>query len=201
MEVKIGLANICSAFSYGAAIGSKVKPQCHYDALRAIEQAIRMYVFPESGQAKIPCPDLLPFVLSGDAPKSVEVSDYVLRKYRGEVRKFLRRDRVNVEPTSCACVVYTKEAYLKDPDATGDPEAGIPRDNEEIERIETLDCTHVLVALLATGGPEPTVSPHRFVMNLAGGNNDYKEMTGNQLRLLARDIKINYEKAWCRVAD
>lgn len=201
MGIKLALSNICSAFA-DTAIGSKVKPECREDALRLMEQAVSLYTFPESGQGFIVCPDLIPLVLSGDAPKSVEVSDYVLRKFRGEVQKFLRRECANnVEVSFCALVVYTKDAYLKDPDVVGDAEAGIPRDEEELNRVETLDCTHVLVALLASGGPKPTVSPGRFVLNLAGGNNDYKNMSGDDLRALAADIKANMEKSWCTVAD
>lgn len=204
--ITLAPANICSAFTTHA-IGSRIKPLCLCTTqgkdrvFGVIAKAIAAYDFPANGQGFIICPELIPFVESGDAPKSADPADYVLRSYRGEVQKFLRREYAkDVKVNFCALVVYTKEAYLVDPDVSGDEAAGIPRDEAEIERIKSVDATHVIVAVLASGGPKPTVSPHRFVMNLAGGNHDYVNMTGDELRSLAVEIKSNVGAGWCTVA-
>lgn len=194
-------SNICSAFS-DKTIGTKVVRDKE-KALELIEKAIINFDYPENGQGFIVLPELIPFIRSGDAPTSVEVSDWVLRSYRGKVNKFLRGELANEIPvTFCALVAYTKEAYLVDPDVCGSEEDGIPPDTVEMQRVKNeLDCTHVLVTVLGTGGPKPTVSPFRFVMNLAGGNNEYKDMTGDTIRQKAREIKESLSSSWATVAD
>lgn len=191
--IRLAIANICSAFD-NQTIGTKVKPEKREQVIELLESIIPAHEFPESGQLVISCPELIPLVLSGDAPKTNNVEDYVLRLYRGEVNKFLNRERVgNVEIKKCSAVVYTRGAYLADPD--------VGLDGAEQDRIKKLDCTHVLVASLAGGGSRSAVSPYRFVMNLAGGNNDYSNLSGEQIRCLAHEIKQDIQNEWCTVSD
>jgi len=202
MTDKVLMANICTAFAGGASIGSKVVRE-HVKAWDVVSKAITNFEYPENGQGFIVCPELMPMLRSGDAPTSDEVSDWVLRSYRGKVNKFLRAELADAIPvTFCALIAYTKEAYLVDPDVCGSVEDGIPEDTKEMQRVKnSLDCSHVLVAVLGTGGPKPAVSPYRFVMNLAGGNNEYKDMSGDDIRAKAKDIKDNQSIGWSTVAD
>ncbi|MHA2068884.1 MAG: hypothetical protein ACXABY_31360 [Candidatus Thorarchaeota archaeon] len=199
--VRLTVANICSAFDV-LTIGSKFRSPAIY---AGVCKAIARHSFPENGQDVIEAPELISMVRSGDAPvpKEQEEEHFVLRLYRGRVSRYLHASFAEkVEVKSCRLVVQTKEAYLKDPDCCGDKEAGIPRDQEEFDRINDMDCTHVLVALLASGRPvESTVSPYRFVANLSGGNNDYLGYTKEELVNIARKVKENADLAWCQVAD
>lgn len=197
----VGISNICSAFG-NVAIGTKVLPNKQLEAMSAIVACIERSIFQENGQAVLDCPELIPFVRSGDAPKSNRVEDYVLRSYRGEVQKYIKGHLAeSVAVKTCKIVLYTKDAYLLDPDVAGDPIAEIARDEEEYSRIRNSNYTHVLVAILASGSNESAVSPHRFVMNLAGGNNDYKTMTADDLRSLALKVKKAYANSWQSVSD
>jgi hypothetical protein len=118
-----------------------------------------------------------------------EVGDYVLRKYRGQVGKFLKRRSVLRSHQVCV-VVYTLNAYMKDPDFT--------RDELYLKKEKY---THVLVAVLGSFMPlKTTVSYSRFVKNLAGANNEYKVMNKEQLVKLAKAV-INYNDGYSTVAD
>ena len=62
------------------------------------------------------------------------------------------------------------------------------------------NATHVVVAVLGFAGPNPPLSPYRFVSNLAGGNNEALTYTADDMRRMAKDIKA-YDDEWCVVAD
>jgi hypothetical protein len=188
-------SNIVTAFS-DKAIGTKVLDGNRFcerlaDAIVKNKDA---FVFGKtSGQAVIEIvgPDYS-FVSGGMGRKSKRPEDYVIREYRGQAQMFLKRHLA--EPIkSLRAVVYTKEAYLNDPDTKADP--------EEFDRIAKTDATHVLVAILAET-VESTVSPYRFVCNLAGGNLDYAEgkMTFSELVELAKKVKA-FSEEWRIVAD
>jgi hypothetical protein len=49
----------------------------------------------------------------------------------------------------------------------------------------------VLVAVLASDGRKATLSPYRFVMNLAGGNRSALAWTADEIRAVAREIAAN----------
>jgi hypothetical protein len=89
-----------------------------------------------------------------------------------------------------AVVVYTLDAYLKDPDCTP----------EECERVKALGCTHVLVAVLASCGKPSTLTAHRFVANLSGGNNEALVWTADEIRQKAKEI-LEFTSEWGVVAD
>lgn len=187
----IVLASIVTAFD-DKTIGSKVinTSAIHKGIILAVEETD----FEDQrvpGQALIPLPNLLDAVSGGVGKHTQNPSDYVKRLYRGKVRLFLRRELA--EPVeSLSVVVYTKEAYLNDPDVLGDP--------KEVARIEEKDPTHVLVAVLASAGPQSPLSPGRLVHNLAGGNNEALEWGADEIREKARE-SIDYYNNWGTVAD
>jgi hypothetical protein len=144
------------------------------------------------GQALIHVPKAVPFVSGGMGRNRNNPGDYVLCSYRGKVHAYLKREFA--EPvTDCHVVVYTREAYLADPDIDKDP--------AEAERIRSQDYnTHILVAVLAASGVPSQLSPYRFVKNLAGGNNEALAWNGDEIREKAREIAANVDD-WSIVAD
>jgi len=116
--------------------------------------------------------------------------DYVLRNWRGRVQPFLKREHA-LETSWAAVIVYTRQAYLNDPEITPD----------EYERIQQGDATHVLVALLANADGVPNAyGTFRLVSNLAGGNNAFEDITIQEVKEQAA-TSLSYEKTWCVVAD
>lgn len=91
-------------------------------------------------------------------------------------------------------VVYTREAYLADPDLQQ------PEEAEERARIEASDATHVIVAVLAFAGPKSPLPPNTFLHNLAGGNHEALSWTADEIRSTAQQVKA-YWNEWCVVAD
>ena len=94
-----------------------------------------------------------------------------------------------------AAVMYTREAYNRDPDVVGSSR-------------ETAEFTHVLVALIGTAGPKAPLSPNTLVHNIGGGNNRYIPVASvdKDLALLHRIIAEAkeceaYAKQWMVVAD
>ena len=189
MKINLVSANIVSCFNT-SSIGTKVLDQQKFEA--AAIAAIESYDFTVQrvpGQGFIQCPAAIPFVSAGVGRRTQEPNDYVLRLYRGVVETFLHREHAaSVE--GCALVVYTKDAYLADPDVAGDP--------AECERVR--DATHVLVAVLAFAGPKAPLSPHRLVHNLAGGNKEAAVWTAEEIRAKALESKA-YHDEWCTIAD
>jgi hypothetical protein len=113
----------------------------------------------------------------------------VCREHRGVVSAYLRREFA-APVTGCALVVYTRKAYFQDPDVTP----------AEAARIDALDPTHVLVAVLAFAGPKSPLPPYRLVWNLAGGNNEALLYTADEIRAKAKEA-IDYDNDWSPVAD
>lgn len=184
-------ANILTAFS-DCTIGTKVTDYKEFE--RVAIAAIEKFDFAGQrvpGQGFIPCDDLIPYVSAGVGARTQDPNDYVARLYRGNVELFLRRDRA-AKVTGAALVVYTREAYLADPDV---------RTNEsEQARVATSDATHILVAVLAFAGPKAPLTPTRLVHNLAGGNNEAAGWTADEIRAKAEEVK-QYWDEWVVVAD
>jgi len=84
--------------------------------------------------------------------------------------------------------VYTRDAYVADPDITP----------EDIQALG--DSTHVIIAVLASSGPSAPLTPHRFVHNLAGGNNEALLWTADEIRAKAKEI-LSYANEYSVVAD
>ena len=210
----IGLADIVTAFDE-ATIGSKVTSDkfmpCVADAMEAFDWSTCR----EPGQAYIPLSQEACALVSGGVGKRTkDPEDYVIRVHRDQAGMYLKRNKTVVfyekvrsaggtkmyprtlhkslaaPVDNVAVVVYTLDAYLKDPDCTP----------EEAERVKTLACTHVLVAVLASCGKPSTLTAHRFVHNLAGGNLEALTWTADEIRQKAKEIK-DYTSEWGVVAD
>jgi len=169
--MNIALSDIVTAFS-AFTIGSKVTDEQGF--LQAAYAAIETYDFESQripGQGFLVVPEALPFVSAGDGPRTADPADYVPALHRGEVGLYLKRERAG-EPKFCALVVYTLAAYLADPEV----------DAKEAARLQAAPVTHVLVAVIATSGPEAPLTPGRFVANLAGGNREALAWTADEIR-------------------
>jgi len=184
-------SSICTAFDNHKVIGSKVTHRV--DFFRILMTAVEAHDFSLDrvpGQAFLPLPDALPFVSSGVGKHVDDPEAYTLCSYRGRVSAFLRR-RFASAPTECNAVVYTRDAYLNDPDIT----------QEERRRINELydGATHILVAVLVGSGPSQ-LNPYRFVANLAGGNHEAQIWTADEIRTRAKEI-LAYDNEWVTVTD
>lgn len=182
-------ADIVTAFD-AKAVGSRVvrAPEFLAEAVSLIERtdfaAQRV-----PGQAFIPAPTLVPFVSAGVGRRSLNPEDYVVREYRGHVSAYLKRG-LAAACESCALVVYTRDAYFRDPDVTP----------AEAARIDALSPTHVLVAVLASAGPKPPYPPRTLVRNLAGANHEAAAWSADEIRVLAK-ASIEYDEVYAPVAD
>lgn len=184
----LGVSNICSAF-HSVTIGSRVTDAAAFFGATII--AVERHDFSADrvpGQAVIEVPNALPYVSSGVGRKSSDPDAYVCREHRGVVSAYLKRQYAE-KPTNLSVVVYTIEAYERDPDVTID----------ELERLA--GCTHVIVAVLASVGAQVSpLSPYRLVWNLAGGNREADLWTADEIRERAR-AAIAHDCVWSTVAD
>lgn len=176
-QTTLALSDILTAFN-AAPIGTKVidHPAFVETAVRAIEA----HDFTQDrvpGQGFIVCPEAMPFVSAGDGLRTDNPTDYHPALHRGQVSLYLNRERAG-ETKFCALVVYTTEAYLADPEIEP-PEAA---------RIREAGATHVLVAVIASSGPEAPLTPYRFVSNLAGGNREALVWTADEIRHKAGQV-------------
>ena len=188
-------AATCTA-THPMAVGTRIRETATREFLRRVEPVIAAHDFAAErvlGQAVIDCPTVVDCVSCGIGRRTESAHDYVLRPWRGRVEAFLRRSLA----APCAkvrLVVYTREAYLADPDVQRDP----------VERacVEESDCSHVLVAVLAepADAANSPVGLTRFVANLAGGNHEAATWSADEIRAMAKDV-IAYDDAWCVVAD
>jgi hypothetical protein len=186
--IKVAFSNICSA-NASEAIGSRITNDEGFT--KAALKAIEAYDFGAArvpGQGFIVCPEAAPFVSAGVGPRSTNPKDYVLREHRGIVSAYLKREFA-APVTGCALVVYTREAYVRDPDVTP----------EEAERLG--EATHVMVAVLAYTTDAPSPLPvYRLVWNLAGGNREAATYTADEIRSKAK-AAIDFDNVWVPVAD
>lgn len=175
-------------------VGTRVKDPDAF--IPVVLEAVEGHDFSANPQAFIMLPaHAQAMAYPGVGRRTKNELDYIVRSHRGRVDAYLLRfssgsERVPVD--NVAVIVYTREAYLADPDVLAN----------EVEQVRVLasDATHVLVAVLAFAGPKAPVSPYRFVANTAGGNNTYLTMTGDELRALAREV-VAYDDEWCVVTD
>ena len=175
--ITFSISSIVSAFSK-KTIGTKIKSAYQKNFLINLAFAINEHDFNADtipGQAILSLTNANKYVLPGVGKATNVVSDYVLRSYRGKVGAYLKRSyTVLCKVINVRCVVYTKAAYLADPDINETP--------GEAERIIKENPSHVLVAILSDlEGKKNVLSPHRFVLNLAGGNNLHMQMSADQI--------------------
>lgn len=186
-KVRLVSAGIVTAYDK-FVIGSKVTPDNRLRFIRAAVKAIEAHDFSQDripGQGFIVCPDAIPFVSAGDGRRTNDPTDYIPASHRDRVGLYLKRELAG-ETKFCALVVYTLEAYRSDPEV----------DPKEVSRFEEAEATHVLVAVIASSGPESPLSPWRFTSNLAGGNREAMAWTADEIREKARDIHdywLSYE--------
>jgi hypothetical protein len=186
-------SNICTALEPDV-IGSKVTNPARF--MLALNEAVAAHNFNSNhvpGQALIQLPAGIPFVSCGVGQPVHEPDAYVLKLYRGKVSAYLKREHA-AQVESLACVVYTKDAYLRDPDVTMDEQARV-----QVESVGW-PVTHVLVAVLASAGAQSQLSPYRFVHNLAGGNHEAKLWSADEIRTKAKEI-LEHAEQWETVAD
>jgi hypothetical protein len=206
----IGFADIVTALDE-ATIGSKVLDSGLF--MNSIADAMDTFDWStchEPGQAYIVLnKKACAFVSGGVGKRTQNPDDYVIRTHRGDVGIYLKRYRgemciditgkeyydteavpLAAPVDNVAVIVYTLDAYLRDPDCT----------IKESERIKELGCTHILVAVLASSGKPSTLTPHRFLANLAGGNNEALHWTADEIRQKAKDI-LEFTSEWSVVAD
>jgi len=172
MTTKLFIHAIAGSQLDGSAIGTIVRPLPEDNEDRIVgfvHTAASEFDFPASGVGVIDLPEeACHLVYCGDAPMPPVLDDemFQARVHRGEA--VVVRDRsdlsdLDLAPAEVRVVVYTVEAYIGDPQTT------------DIERAYLTEhgYTHVLVTILASNGPKPTVSSHRFTRNLGGGNSRY----------------------------
>lgn len=186
---KLSVADIVTAFDE-RTVGSKVID--HSLFMKNLISAIENFDwqtcnFP--GQAYIELP-INSGVSSGNAKRSDNPEDYVVRKYRDRIRMFLKRPAYN-PVTHLAVVVYTLDAYLNDPDVS----------KEEFDRISGENPSHVLVAVLASSGKPAKMSVYTFVRNLAGANNEAMIWTADEIREKAKEIIDDINDSFMTVSD
>ena len=129
-------------------------------------------------------------ITCGVGLNTTDPNDYIHRLYRGRVQSFLTR-RHALQVNWCAVIVYDREAYLADPQ--------LP--TEERERVLSGSASHFLVALLANAKDVPDAyGTYRFVSNLCGGNNAFKDLTLEEIKEMAQK-SLDYQDKWCVVAD
>ncbi len=190
MRPVIGLANIVTAFE-PKAIGSRVPKQHQQFFLEELKDAIEAHdpvMDRQPGQHFIEVVGVNRLVECGVGKRTSNPDDYVVREHRGSVSLYLKRKHA-LPTESVHAVVYTLDAYLKDPDLT------------EVERARVgSNYTHLLVAVLSSNGGEPALSPYRFVHNLAGGNLEALAWSADEIRAKAKAI-LAYENACTGVAD
>jgi hypothetical protein len=171
-------------------IGSKVKLTYPFEI--KVREAIRTH---DTSKDRAEGQHFLPISVEGIVSCGVGLNtrfpeDYVLRNWRGRVQPFLKREHA-LPLSSCSVIVYTKQAYLNDPQI----------DEAEAERVNASDATHILVALLANAKGVPNAyGTYRLVSNLAGGNNAFENITIEEIKEQAA-ASLQYEDTWCVVAD
>lgn len=195
MKVDFMCSNIVTAFDK-ITVGSKVINVASFWHL--LEEAVKKHDVSNDrilGQHYVKLDGAALLTVSsgvGKRPSPSLPEHYVMREHRGHFSAYLRR-RFAAPVDSLACVVYTKEAYLNDPD--------VVNDDDEKHRIHMFsESTHVLVAVLASSGPASPLPPYRLVHNLAGGNLEALVWTADEIRTKAKQ-SIEYWNEWSMVSD
>jgi hypothetical protein len=189
--MKIANANILTAYK-AETIGTKITDRAGFrEALSVAVASTDFGAQRVPGQAFIMLPETARgTVTAGCGRRTLDPIDYIARVHRGEVGLYLRRERA-AKVEGLAVVVYTRDAYLADPDVAGD--------TLERARIDST-VTHVLVAVLAFAGPKSPLPKGTFIHNLAGGNKEAALYSADEIRAMATAIDA-YWSDWCIVAD
>lgn len=117
------------------------------------------------GQAKVSLPaEAYDTVSCGVGKRTLNQDDYCIRVNRGEVNLYLKREYA-ASVANLDVIVYTKDAYLDDPDTKENP--------EEFARISAAEVDYIVVAILASAEVPSELTYLRFAKNLAGSNKKY----------------------------
>jgi hypothetical protein len=188
--IKFGISSILSAFE-PIAIGTRVTSSG--DFLAVLDKAVEKHDTSQDrapGQHFVMLPEEATAMVSsgvGRVSEDLDTAAFTLRKHRGAVNAYLRRE--HAEPaTGVAAVVYTLDAYLADPDV------------DLSEESFGNDVTHVIVAVLAFAGPQSPLTPRTLVHNLAGGNREAFTWEADEIRSKAVEVN-SYWSEWQVVAD
>ena len=194
-QVKFDIYSELTAFE-GNAIGTKVgKPDAFFEALAtAVENH-------DTGNDRAPGQHFIVLPLevvesaqvgAGIGKRTENPDDFVLRCYRDRVAAYLKREAA-LPVSFLACVVYTTEAFLDDPDVVN---KGI---TAEILEDGT---THVVVAVIANseGVNDAPYTPLRACSNIGGGNKEAKTWTLEKTRKVCRS-SAEFAKTFSVVAD
>ena len=179
MEICFYCSDIWSAYDAGA-IGSEVGDPAAFEL--ELKAALKSH-----DKSKDRAPGQHFIILTDDVIKkskatcgvgyaTKDTGDYVLREFRGQVKAFLKRQYA-LEPNFFASVVYTRDAYLRDPQVIESGEQ------------PPVEATHVLVAAIvnAEGVPNPAPrSPSTLVACLAGKNNEAEAWSLDEVKQMAK---------------
>ena len=118
---------------------------------------------------------------------SEDPSAYHLVNWRGKVGAYLKREHA-AAPESVNVSVYSASAWANDPDVI---KAGLP----------ACEGDYCIVGVFANAaGTQDAYGSHRLVANLAGGNNEAKHWTADEIREKAA-TSMKYESEWSVVCD
>ncbi len=184
--IKLGHSGIFTGFE-PTGVGTRITDPAH--VLAAIESRLSTgdHLVSAPGQFEIPLSAT--GLLGGIGRRTQNQDDYVVRTWRGRVDMFLKREFA-VPVAHAKAIVYTIDAYEADPQVSA-LESQVLRDQS---------VTHVIVAILAFAGPPAKLSPLRFVMNLAHGNNEALLWSRDEIVERAKAVE-RYDAEWCVVAD
>jgi hypothetical protein len=145
------------------------------------------------GHFVIPCPELQGLVSPGIGIRTNDPNDYILVFHREGMVPFLKRAKA-LSVTDCQgelemeVILYSFEAFLCDGDVRNTPLSEWAKKERP---------AYVIIAIHSPASP-PT--PWRFTLNAAGGNEEYKEFTADELRQKAAE-SAEFWKRFCTVAD
>ncbi len=151
------------------AVGTLVTKASTY--LDILTDHVKDFDFPDkgdsAGQGFIPIEhaEVKNLVVPGVAHRTLLTdSTSIVRQHRGEQVLCIDRSKVDVgKVDGVAAIVYTIDAYLRDPEVSED----------EKSHLKEGPYSHVLVTTLGFKGPKAPVGPGRFMKNIAGANNAY----------------------------
>lgn len=193
-------SQIRSLHYYDGVIGAKVLNPSDFKAIVAarVPGFLENTKPDEDGEWSIDLKaDVLPLLSSGMGRRSNDLEDYVVRKFRGRVGLYLKREFA-MAPRRCEVGVVTKETYVT--------EHRYHMQQDGLTDAELENVTHVVVSVRIFAGPDtartPT-KPHSFIAKLSNavGKPD-KQDALSVIDLCNEAWNIdNYWRTFCEVAD
>jgi hypothetical protein len=194
MTINVKVSSFAIQFNE-TGVGSRV-----LDRARLIDftsKRLETYKFPvegddnfvNEGEGVMPLNEALETVGSGTASRAdCEEADIFPHVHRDVEEMFASRDKA-CKAEGLSMVMYTWANYSSN--------NGV-KPEEKLSLAEGEEPTHIIVAVLASAGPDPQVSEVRFLANLEGGK--YDNMSFEEQDVLA-DKVIAYNEKWITVCD